>query len=277
MKFKYLAISLILTLGLITGFAPVPVYSEHELGYEPVPYTKPPRINQKIWNELQPYLLPVEHPIKPYLDAFFMKERLTAKKDAFKNAGFIVHERPRRAMNVLKHPLLSGYVLKTYLDDHNTRNQDWALWKRRIDGANYIRRLIEKHQYTHLLSVPHKWLYPLPPEPKPVPGRDRYPQSFLLVAEDMNIYDGPKNQDKYLTKMNYDLLNALFTIITEGRLIDSVHLSNIPFTKDGRISFIDTEYYDTDQRKIHYSRVTPFLSPEMQEHWRIMVRTAKKK
>lgn len=71
--------------------------------------------------------------------------------------------------------------------------------------------------------------------------------------------------------MNKEKLEALYTMLSENLLIDSTFIDNIPFSKDGRIAFIDTEHYNSTLKEVCYEMVGAQLSPNMQEHWNQLI------
>jgi len=231
-------------------------------------YTKPSSIEEKDWEKLQPYLLPEDHPAKSALDKIFQTRVLNSYK-SFNEAGFFYHERFNRTMIVAKHPKLKGYLIKTYLDVHGTKSPDWFIWKRRIVGAKQIQATLDKHNYNHIMKVPKKWIYFLPPEPA---ATGPHPVSCFLVVEDMYILDSKDNKKKYRTAMNKERLDALYTVLEENQLWDSTLIFNIPFSKDGKIAFIDTERFNSTNHKMRYGRLTSKFPPNMQSHWTKLIK-----
>src|SRR5437763_4175514 len=74
------------------------------------------RIPEGIKDYMRPYLLPETHPMKAAMDSIF-KERVTRDEKNFIAAGFkIISKRPRSYVYVAKHPKLSGYLVKAYMD-----------------------------------------------------------------------------------------------------------------------------------------------------------------
>lgn len=51
--------------------------------------------------------------------------------------------------------------------------------------------------------------------------------------------------------------------------LEMIH-HNIPFTKSGKIAFIDTEHHYPGI-SVRYDKLTPFLSKEMQEYWHFLI------
>jgi hypothetical protein len=230
------------------------------------PYRRGPFITEKAWTEVQPYLLPLDHPAKPILDRIFSKKRATSSHLMMKKAGFSVKQpRGNRRVTVAKHPKIKGYLIKTYLDSQNVDQKEWEIWIHRIKGANKIQTSIESHGYCAFMKTPKKWIYPLPPISLEKEGPFR--QNFILFVENMHILSNEANKLKYYQALTKEKLEALYVILKENLLIDSIYLDNIPFCKDGKIAFIDTEHYLTKERPLKLHRLTKYFSPLMQNHW----------
>jgi hypothetical protein len=230
----------------------------------PASFVKPSDVPDSTWREVKPYFLPTDHPIKAKLDKIFSSSRVTANHRAMRKAGFSCHDRGKRLI-VAKHPQLKGYLIKTYLDIHEFGAQDWKAWIHRIQGAQQIQKSIKKHGYTDLMKVPKKWIY-LIPSPPPATGAP-HPRHFVLVVEDMRPYSYLKNAAKFYFLMDKKRLTALYTIVRENGLTDSLYIDNIPFCRDGKHAFLDTEHFHTEIRPIRYERLLPKLSSEMQDYW----------
>lgn len=227
-------------------------------------YTKPAGVPQHVWDATAPYFLPETHPMKPKLDEIFSKARVTQNLDTLKKAKFKFKKRAK-ADNIIiaKHPKLKGVLLKLYTDAQSNL-ADWPMWVQRINGANHIRSIIANHNYKTFV-VPKKWIYPLPANPAPAPGPN--PKYFVLVVEDMRLVDSLTNENMWKSsQFVYEgVLSALYTIMQEGGLLDSIYIDNIPFNKDYKIAFIDTEHYD--KRPVPYSRLTKWLPSSKQAYW----------
>ena len=225
-----------------------------------------------VLDELQIYLLPNEHPAKPTLDSIFKKSRPTLCYEALENAGFTTY--PRRKTSQVycaRHPRLKGYLIKTFLDQQAEIQEEWAHWLRRIRGADQMRAWIESHAYGHFFKAPRKWIYPIPQTKKNPPHSRLRPQEFLLVVEDMQTLSETENKKAWIHRMTEAHLNALYFALTENLLIDSIYIDNIPFCKDGRIAFLDTEHINVTHIPLVLSRLLPRLSPPMAHHWRALI------
>jgi len=231
------------------------------------PYVRNPYVDDVTWNALTPYFLPSNSHERAVLDRIFMKKRALSSFESMEKMGFWVIADVQKQLVVAFHQKLKGYIIKAYLD---TFNVDEAYWfKRRIDGARHIQASIEAHGFEHIMKVPKKWIYPLPPGPDPKPGNTR--RNFLLICEEMDILSDEKNRNAYQKKASREILDALYLIITENLLIDSVYIDNIPFCKDGRIAFIDTEHFLDTTHTLSLEVFLRFISPQMGEYWQYLM------
>ncbi len=221
--------------------------------------------------QMAPYLLPADHPLKPKLDKIFSEQQPLKDVESLRKAGFKFHLRRDRFMIVASHKELKGVLVKLYLDNQPLREGEWVQWLRRAQGAEKIRESIERHGYGEFLAVPQKWIYPLPDAGIAKPGPNCFPKRYLLIVENMHIVPYGKNAAKYRFMMHEELLEALFVVLKENLLIDSLYLDNIPFCKDHRIAFIDTEHFHTKLKPMPYDQMLPRLSPKMQKFWKSLV------
>lgn len=243
-----------------------------EEGYEPLAliekissYLYNPLVPPAVWQDLEPYFLAENHSIKGRLDRLFQKSRATLSEDNFVKAGFGQPKKRNPGQIVIgRHPQFKDYIFKVFLDTQPAMNE-WINWVKRIEGARAIQGCINRHGFRHF-SVPRKWIYPLPEEPSP-PLDPRYQRkNFILVVENMQILDSKDNLKAFKNKITETILEELYTILSEEGLIDSVYPDNIPFTKSGKMAFIDTEHHHL--APVPYDKLTRFLSPERQRFWR---------
>lgn len=243
-----------------------PLATEYHLEYHSYRYNS--HVSYALWQQLTPYFLPVCHPIKRGLDCLFQKQRVTQSQEAFEKAGF-AKPKIRKSDNILigKHPQFKNYILKVFLDTQPVVNE-WEHWIRRIEGAQAIQACITRHDFRHVV-VPKKWIYPLPEEPSPPLSLNDHRKNFILVAENMYILSTKENLKAFKTHLSPQILDELYVLLIEEGLIDSVFPSNIPFTKTGKLAFVDTEHH-YPERCMPYdklNKLTPFLSPSMQHYW----------
>lgn len=227
-------------------------------------YAPSPDVDPAVWNQVKPYFLPEEHPVKPYLDLIFSPSRVILNAKALKKAGF-TNTKPTKYNNMIvaKHPKLKGYLVKLYTDQQ-PNGDGWSEWHSRVVGAASVQATINKHGYQEMFKVPKKWIYPLPDGPTPPPGTFR--QHFILVVEDMKIHKKKDNLFHWRSfAMTEERLDAIHTIFQEEGLIDSIYPHNLPFAKDGKQAFVDTQHHH--RWPIDFANLTHFLSPKMQVHW----------
>lgn len=226
-------------------------------------YNRPAHVDPLVWNNMAPYFLPEDHPIKPKLDKMFSKSRLISSSKKLKKAGFTSPDpRPHSHTIVSKHPKLKGYWVKLYTDDQ-TNISDWVELRRRILGAQYTRESIERHHFQRILKVPDKWIYPLPNSPAPPTGSNE--KNFILIAKDMHCLKKKENYRRWLL-VSPELLKSVHIVLQEAGLSDSCFAFNMPFSKDGRIAFIDTQHYH--EWPVPFTKLCRYLSPITRERWR---------
>lgn len=271
------ALILCATLGFPSAGVSAPIhYSRRALPPKKKPpapptysYQKAPHTPQEIWDQVKPFFLPDNHPLKPKLDAIFSGSRVLLSLDGFKKAGFSQYKmRPWSRAIVAKHPKLPGVVIKAYLDTELV-HADWERWLSRVAGAHSIRLAIGRHGYEKLFKVPLKWIYPLPAQPSPPLSAEYSRKDFILIAEEMDLISKNDNLNAWRMQITPEILDAIYTLIKEEGLYDSLIASNIPFTKDGRQTFLDTEHHH--HWPIHYEKLGTYLSPPMQLYWNMVI------
>lgn len=232
-------------------------------------YVQNPYVDEALWNELQPYFLPENHPVKIALDSVFSKKRLLLSRKSMKDAGFNILRHPQRDIVIARHPRIKDYLVKAYLD--NKKIDEWKWWKKRIDGVRQVQECIDRYNFNGMMKTPKKWIYPLPSEPSPpnAPGIKR--KNFILVVEDMNILSKKENLKAFKNHMTIPLLNALFIVLTENLLVDSIYAPNIPFCRDGKIAILDTEHFNNITRPMKLWKMMRYLNPEMRAYWKELV------
>lgn len=236
-------------------------------------YVRNPHVPQDVWDRLSPYFLPMNHPLKPKLDKIFKKARVLKDEKSMKKAGFEdVEPRKWTRLIVTTHPKLPGHIIKAYLDrqHYHAGVPEYELWLLRIHGAQLIRDYIHIRGWGGKFKVPNKWIYPVPADPAPPAGLLR--KNFILVVEDMDIQRDSKNEEKWKSNLiTPDLLDRVFGLITDLGLRDCAKPDNIPFAKDGRIAFVDTQTFN--QYPISYHKLLPFLTPQNQAYWQQLIQT----
>lgn len=226
-------------------------------------YQRPPNVTEKVWESLEPYFLPYDSKTRNTLDSLFSKQRLLKSREKIIKAGFLVISSEEHRIVVAKHNKLKGYVIKAYLDNDSIDEIYWL--KRRAEGARLINQEIIKHGYQRIMKAPKKWLYPLPLNPKSdAKDLGKY---FVLVCEEMDTLSY-KDSKKLYRKAPKSTVEALYVMITQCLLIDSVFGDNTIFCQDKRLAFLDTEHFMTLELPIELDRLTDYFSPEMQTYWK---------
>lgn len=238
-------------------------------------YQRNPLVSEETWNAALPYLLPEDSREKNILDRIFSKRRVLKSRESMEKSGFFLLGPPERVVMIAKHQQLKGYILKCYLDTYY--NGSYSLIRRAM-GAKAIQDIIDSEGFENILCVPKKWVYPLPIDPGSSPDEPR--QTFIVLCEKINILDGQDNIKAYKKKFTPTMANALYTVLSRLIMIDSMLIDNIPFCKDGRIAFIDTEHFHGPYEPPPSSRYMSFynpaqlstrLSPKMQEYWQQLI------
>lgn len=226
-------------------------------------------VTQQLQNPLSIYLLPDKHPLKKELDYLFSSPYALQNIDSMKALGFVVKKRGLaeplfdHKINIAKHPLLPGYRLKFYTSEQKYGDES-TNFIARINGARLVKEKIQELNYGKWFKAPEKWLYQIPVTQIPV--KNGVQRTFVLVVEDMRIYKTSANRKYWKSIMvDHDLLDRLYTIITAAGLTDSLFLDNIPFSKDRKIAFIDTEH--SNKKPINYHRLLNYLTPPMSTYW----------
>lgn len=143
-----------------------------------------PHIDYRMQLQIAPYLLPLDHPMKPAIDSIFSQSRVIENERTLVDAGFeiIAGPMPYSFVIVARHPSIPGYVFKIYLDSEIRSRKQIPHWKwlyYRCTGAEGIRKIIKRKNIRHFL-VPDKWLYVLPPCSSVL-----NPQPIILMETDM--------------------------------------------------------------------------------------------
>ena len=236
--------------------------------YSEYNYAPNPHIPREVWNLVKPFLLPSNHPIKYQLDALFSRGRVCQNLHTLADAGFShCYIRGYSLMVVTDHPMVRGYWLKMFIDEQDIT--DYPALIHRIEGARAIQDAIVRHGYQDHFVVPKKWIYPLPAEPSPSAGCHR--KNFILVAEDMNIYTKSANKKKWATKITPPRALAIYTLFQELGLNDSIYPFNLPFCKDGRQAFIDTEHHHN--WPVRFDKMLQHMPHALQDYWLRIIET----
>lgn len=223
-------------------------------------YKRPDHISIDVWETVETKLLPDDHPAKPILDKIFSKPDINKNGMTLIKAGFR-YPPVRSKLNavVATHPKLKGHLIKTFTDEQPYVNE-WSKWLDRIRGAELISEMIKSKEYHHIFKAPKKWIYLIPHRSDHATGK-----SFLLVVEDMKLEDFEKNKKHWKKKIKKGTLDALHDLLDTLGLVDSVFIDNIPFSRDGKIAFIDTEH--SLKWPVPYHKLNMRLSEKNRTYW----------
>lgn len=215
--------------------------------------------------QMAPYLLPLDHPLKPVVDSIFSRSRVIKNEDTLQKAGFtILFSQKISRIIVASHPKVKGYLFKIYLDSRNVRKGGkvgWQLLTTRCMVAEKIRHIIAQKHIRHF-TVADKWLYPLP-----TGHSGSHQEPVVLLVKDMHIHNRRESEKAWREGATKAQLQELYAILSQG--YGSACLpKNVPYTKDGTFAFIDTEY---NKRKIPLHHVLKYTSKKMGAYWRRLV------
>lgn len=229
---------------------------------------KPSHVSSEIWAAVEPYLLPENHPLKGRMDRIFSKSRVLANEKSLTKAGFVwpKKEVSHSGIYPTQHEKIKKFYVKILTDEQDIA--DWRQWVNRAQGARDIRNSIDAHHYERVFKVPKKFIYPLPEKPETTPDVKR--KNFVLLSEDMKIVDHDLNRELYRNRVTKILLNAIYEIVTELGLADSLFIHNLCWAKDGRLAFVDTERHHC--WPVVYRRYFRILSAPMLDHWKLLIK-----
>ena len=132
------------------------------------------------------------------------------------------------------HKRAKGYLFKKYNNAKPGKKQ-LRNYMHRVEGAKLIRTFIAENGFSRVVA-PGKWLYELPA---------LFPERYLLVAEKLKLVSRSDTERNY-NRISKEQMQELATMIYYFRGLNST-TSNLPFTEDGKIAFIDTERWHHDK------------------------------
>jgi hypothetical protein len=227
-------------------------------------------ITPDLWEKVKPYLISKSHPLKKNLDAIFYSYEVTQNTESLKNAGFkVLFKQPRSYIRVVKHPKLPNHLLKLYPDDETRQKKgkpSWFWLLKRCQGAKKIRQAIYFHRIKYF-QVPQKWLYPSPNNHVPL-FLKLVSHPLILLVEDMHLKNKKTNLHAWKNLITKKHLDELYIIISRAHG-SSYRPDNITYSKNGKFSFIDTEY---PSRFPDYRSIRHYLSIKMLKYWDSLVK-----
>jgi hypothetical protein len=201
-----------------------------------------------------PFILPQGHSLRMELDQIFSAPDVIKNETELQKAGFkLFLSRTRGNLKIAKHRAAPGYLFKLYLEDE--AGSSMPLYQRRLvqrcKSASMIREHIRNAKFRYF-TVPDKWLYKVPNT-----------HLFVLVVQDMQLESEEKSRKAWKKKITPQHLQELFQLCNEGFTSVAV-VQNIPYTKLGTFSCIDTEF---PRRVLNLRRIRNYLSKDMRVVW----------
>ena len=173
-------------------------------------------------------------PIFAQLADLFTDPKMFDSFGRFSAEGFkLVDHAPYKIM-AGSHKRARGYVFKKYNNGWRDKKQ-LGNYMHRIEGSRLLRSFIAEHGFTRV-TAPKKWLYALPTE---------FPAPYLLVVEKVDLVSREDTWRSY-AHISKQQTQELATILYYFRGLNTT-ASNLPFTEDGKIAFIDTERWHHDK------------------------------
>ncbi|MFI0434182.1 MAG: hypothetical protein ACH350_00455 [Parachlamydiaceae bacterium] len=208
-------------------------------------------------------LLPIHHPLQARLNHLFKHPDMFESPEHLRENGFQVIERLDRRLMVASHPKLKNYLIKKFQNEVPCKRQ-LRNYLSRINGARRLRQFIASHQLKHIVT-PKKWLYRLSdlfPDPK------KGKRTYVLIVEKIEMCTEEQDLNEEIARryyhIDFDVLKELCLVVYHFRGLDSA-LRNMPFTRQNKIAFIDTECWNCE-REGFLERVLPFMSQDRQDY-----------
>jgi hypothetical protein len=169
------------------------------------------------------------------LKRLFTDKDMFDSRKAFRKAGFDVIDREHKdKIMVATHGAAPGYMFKKYSNDTSPKDQ-LEKYEQRVEGARKVRALIEERRLEHIV-VPQKAVIELPRE-----FSSRKSSPHVVIAERLSLSSHSDTKRTY-SHIDENVLRDLCVVLHVFPGLDSV-VANMPFTKDGKIAFIDTEHW----------------------------------
>jgi leucyl-tRNA synthetase len=225
-------------------------------------------IQEKLIHDATPYVLPNNHPLKPIMDSLFSSRDVIKEEEQLAKAGFITLKAQKTSgIRIVKHAKLKGHIIKLYLDSQEHHRlaysqQDWLI--QRCRGAALIKEIIKNNRLQDF-TVPNKWLYKLPQQAIEITE-----PTYVILETYMPLVRKNETILAWKEKATKRTLKELFMIMRLGGASGSLVI-NTPYTKEGKFTFIDTEYPDRIFQKEKLSKVSQFFSPENQLYWSSLI------
>lgn len=251
---------------LMAALAPISGTAEIESAHLQARQHSTPSLSERN-NFCEKYFLPDDHWLKSRLDSIFETHQVLKSENDFLNAGFKIVCKRASSMIVAQHDALPGYLIKAYIDSDRNNGESPAKWLfNRCLGVENIRNLVRTKKIKYF-TLPDKWIYLLP-------GFDQLndKNNAILVVTDMKLATPERSKWAWKNRITPRHLDELYCILSHG--FASTYLcGNIPYTRKGRFTCIDTEY--PYRSHLPYHKVSSYLNEEMRAYWEELVRKGK--
>lgn len=224
-------------------------------------FVKPSKMSTEDWESVKPFLLPYNGHLRKKMDKIFSSERVVKNERSLEmNHFYFPHWQGDKRAVVAKHMGIKDYVFKIFLDSQGI-NEEWRNLVKRVKGAQVIDDFITSRGFHNSFKVPKKWLYVLPESDEPDET-----VLFVLVAENVGLKSEEANREKWKSpSLKAPFFKQLYTIINELGLLDSLYIDNIPFCRDGKVAFVDTEHHGLTV--INYPKLEKYLHRSNRPVW----------
>lgn len=193
--------------------------------------------------------------------SLFVDPDMFESSATFSKAGFqLVDRTSTGGIMVGAHSVAPGYLFKKY---RNERRLDEQLenYQTRIAGARGLHGHIADRGLRNV-TAPRKWLHELPPA-FAQRRKGRSLPSHVLVVDRLRIMDKASTERAY-GDIDAQTLRELCVVVARFPGLDSTP-KNVPFTRDGRIAFIDTESWASHRGREPLKYLRAYLSAK---RWR---------
>ena len=182
--------------------------------------------------------------------ALFVDPSMFDSRRNWRRAGFDVLDTANdNECMVAGHPSAPGYLFKKYANDNSENaNENYAA---RLKGSCRLAEFVRREGLRHIV-VPQKHLHELP---------SRFGKAArLLVVERLDVLGRSESKRRY-GDIAEPVLRDLLVVLDEFKGLDS-NIKNVPFTRDGRIAFIDLEHWDRrrDRDEVKLKQIGRYLS-----------------
>lgn len=228
-------------------------------------FIRNPLLTEEMIEMMPPYLLPLDHPVKPILDMIFSRSRVVDNEQSIIDAGFSIIT-ITNGMIVARHPLVPGLVFKMFRDSEPYGKYGMIGWEcltRRCIYAKEIKEFMNKN-HLYCFKIPDKWLYLIPLNSGVT---NQMNQPVVLLATDMEIESREVSRMKWKTEITPRHLDELYIILNAGYGSSSL-VNNFPYTKHGTFAMIDLE---KSRRKCDMKGIRKYLSSGMKNYWQSLI------